>query len=249
MNETESYNVKSNRQRYLNALNIGYLSVNSGFIKFDDFSKKMVTEIGQWIKPILKSLYIEIYYDPSMEETAKKMDAIEYIDSFDIDSLFIDDNFNNMSFKLNSIDYRAINITQNIIRRLLVRPCLTPKQIVGIGNFLFAFDRLPLKTKGANTSIKLEHKNCDGLLFEARYFNFSIQEYKFHIDINGYVYDRTVGGDSINYPSWHIESEGFRVCECDLDLLEDQIYGYLNLGVSLSVEDKSKIEYENMGVE
>jgi hypothetical protein len=236
---------ETDKQIFSEALEMANELIVSGLRKFDEFTIGMVDEMGESVIPFLKATYVFLYYNQSMEEISKEMDTIAYIDTLDIEDILEKKRISDESFQLNSEDYQAIEISRRIIKRILVRPNLTPRQIIGIGNFLFALDRLPLKTEGANTYIKIEHKDGDELFWEAKYFSFTIEENIFHIEVSGYVYDRSVGGDSISYPSWYVESEGGRDCDCDLDILEDDILEYMSLGVRISVEDASEIEYDS----
>lgn len=149
------------------------------------------------------------------------------------------------SFHLEGDDYSAIKIAQATMRKLLKRPTITPRQIIAIGNYLFALERLPQKTPGVNSNIQIAYRNGSEEFWEAKYFDFLISEDVFHINISGYVYDKSVGGDSISYPSWNIEADGGRDTDCQLDFLEDEITEFLSLGVKIEVEDFSEIEFED----
>jgi hypothetical protein len=131
------------------------------------------------------------------------------------------------------------------MRKLLKRPSIVPRQIIALGNYLFALERLPQITPGANVNIQIGYKNGSADFWEAKYFDFSISDEVFHIDISGYVYDRSVGGDAIGYPSWYLEADGGRETDCQLDYLEDEIDEYLKLGAKIEVEDLSEIEFED----
>ncbi|MBK5196308.1 MAG: hypothetical protein JJE08_09845 [Proteiniphilum sp.] len=75
-----------------------------------------------------------------MEEIVNDMDSYEYVQMFDLDALFTTEVNSEHSFHLEGVDYSAIKIAQATMRKLLKRPTITPRQIIGIGNYLFALE-------------------------------------------------------------------------------------------------------------
>lgn len=180
-----------------------------------------------------------------MEDIAKDMDSYEFVKTFSLDEFFSNDVDSEDSFQLEGQDFEAIKIAQSIMRKLLKWPRLTPRQIIAIGNYLFAIERLPKKTPGVNSNIQIQYRNGDEEFSEAKYSDFLIREDVFHIDISGSVYDRSVGSDAISYPGWYVEASGGRDTDCQLGFLEDEINEFLSLGAKISVEDFSEIEFED----
>ena len=78
----------------LPAVELGYIVTNmaafhieAGIRKFADFARKMLKELGEDVKPYLKSSYLGAKYMPGMEEYAKEMDSEEYVANFDLDNI------------------------------------------------------------------------------------------------------------------------------------------------------------------
>jgi len=147
-------------------------------------------------------------------------------------------------FQLTDDDYYAIEIAKNVARRFLKHSQITPQQVVGIGNALYALGRMPIVTPGSYSEFGIVYRAGTEEFSEMRYIDFRISESAFEIPKGGSVYDISVGGDSISEPGWLVEIGGYRNTECELYDLEDSIEEYLNLGAEISVSDESEIEYE-----
>ncbi len=147
-------------------------------------------------------------------------------------------------FHLTDDDMYAIEIAKNIARRFLAHPQITPQQVIGLGNALYALERLPSVTPGASSEFGVVYRAGTEEFSEMRYINFRISDMEFEISKGGSVYDKAVGSDSFSEPGWLIEAGGYRRTECELYNLEDSITEYLNLGARISVSDESEIEYE-----
>ena len=147
-------------------------------------------------------------------------------------------------FELTDDDMYAVEIAKNVARRFLRHPRIEPRQIVGLGNALYALERLPKVTPGACTEFGIVYEVQNKRFSEMRYVEFRISDSEFEISIGGSVYDEAVGGDSFSQPGWRIELGGYREAGCDLYDLEDSIEEYLNLGAQISVDDESEIEFE-----
>jgi hypothetical protein len=146
-------------------------------------------------------------------------------------------------FKLIDEDYYAIEIAKNTARRLLSNPKITPKQIVGIGNALYALERMPLVTIGSHSEFSIGYRSGLEESSETKYITFSISESAFDISIGGSV-NQATSSDSFSEPGWTIEIDGCRNTECELYAVEDKISEYLNMGAEITVHDESEIEYE-----
>ena len=147
-------------------------------------------------------------------------------------------------FELADDDMYAIEIAKNIARRFLKHPRITPQQVIGLGNALYALERLPLVTPGSSSEFGIVYRAGREEFSEMRFIDFRISESAFEISKGGSVYDNAVGGDNISEPGWIVEAGGYRSAECELYDLEDSIAEYLNLGAEISVSDESEIEYE-----
>ena len=148
------------------------------------------------------------------------------------------------AFELTDDDYAAVEIAQNVARRLLKHPSITPREVVGLGNAMYALARLPAVTPGSSCEFGIVHRAGTEDFSEMRYIDFRISESTFEIAKGGSVYDKAVGGDSFSEPGWIFEVGGYRAAECDLHGLEDSISEYLELGSEISVYDESEIEFD-----
>lgn len=147
-------------------------------------------------------------------------------------------------FELTDDDVYAIEIAKNTARRFLKQPQITPKQVIALGNALYALERLPLVTPGSSSEFGVVYRAGTENFENMRYIDFSISESAFEISKGGSVYDKAVGSDSFSEPGWVVEVGGYRSAECALSDLEDSIAEYLTLGAEISVSDESEIEYE-----
>lgn len=147
-------------------------------------------------------------------------------------------------FELTDDDFYAIEIAKNVARRFVKRPNIAPQEIVGLGNALYALERLPQVTTGAFSEFGIVYRSGTEEFREMRYINFIISELEFEITIGGSVYDKAVGSDSFSEPGWMIEIGGYRCTECELYNLENSIEEYFNLGAEITVSDESEIKYE-----
>ena len=147
-------------------------------------------------------------------------------------------------FELTDDDCYAIEIAKNTSRLFLKHSQITPQQVIGLGNALYALERLPLATPGSFSELGVVYRAGTEECSEMWYIAFIISESEFEISKGGSVYDNAVGSDSISEPGWLVEVGGYRNTECELYDLEDSITEYLNLGAEITVNDESEIEYE-----
>ena len=150
----------------------------------------------------------------------------------------------NTVFELTDEDVVATEIAKNVARRFLKNPQVTPKQVIALGNALYALERLPFVTPGVATEFGIEYRAGTKEYGEMRYIDFRISESEFEITKGGSVYDKVRGSDSFSDPGWLVRTGGHRENECDLYNLESSIDEYLNLGAKLSISDESEIKYE-----
>ena len=147
-------------------------------------------------------------------------------------------------FDFDDEDFLAVKIAITVARRLLARDSLSPSEIVGLGHALYALERLPKATDGANCEFGIIYRAGDEHFSEMRYISFTVSGSSFGISQGGSVYDRAVGSDSFTEPGWLVEIEGYSDRSCDLYELEDSIFEFLNLGGKIEVNDASYIEME-----
>lgn len=147
-------------------------------------------------------------------------------------------------FELADEDYYAIDIAIKTARRFLKHPRITPRQVISLGIALYALERLPLVTPGAQAEFGIVYRAGTEEFNEMRYILFKISESDFEISKGGSCYDSSIGGDSFSEPGWLIDTDGSRETECELYGLEDRIEEYLNLGAEIEVSDESEIDFE-----
>ena len=147
-------------------------------------------------------------------------------------------------FELTYDDIEAIGIANDVARLLLEYKDITPQQIIGLGNALYALEQLPSVTNGAYCEFGVILQEGDSDFREMRYIDFKISEESFAIIKGGSTYERAIGSDSYSEPGWIVEVGGYRNADCELYNLKESIREYLNLGASISVNDESDIEME-----
>lgn len=147
-------------------------------------------------------------------------------------------------FQLEEEDYCAIETVKATLKRVLKEHELKPMQLIGFGNYLYALDRLPKITHGINSTIDISCTRGDNHFRESKSYIFRLEEEVFQIEIYGHISDEFVGGDGFDYPGWYLQADGYRETEANIWELEDQLSEFLNLGVEITVEDFSEIEYE-----
>lgn len=150
----------------------------------------------------------------------------------------------NEIFDFSDEDYCAIDLAIRIARILLKDDRIKPIQVIGLGNALYALERMPISTPGVNTEFGIIYNNGNDNSSEMRYIDFRITETHFEISRGGSNYDLSVGSDSFSEPGWLIEIDGYREYGCALYEIEDDITEYFGLGAELSVSDESDIDYE-----
>lgn len=147
-------------------------------------------------------------------------------------------------FELRGDDYLAIAIAKRTARNFLKMSNISPREIVGLGNALYALERLPRTTTGIFSSFGIVYRAGTEDFSEMKYISFNVYYDTLEIAIGGSVYDKAVGSDSYSDPSWRVELGGYRESECDLERLEDLISEYLNLGALITVSDESEIDFD-----
>lgn len=76
-------------------------------------------------------------------------------------------------FHLEKYDYSVIRIVKKYLRKVLKENEITPKQIIGFGNYLYAIDRLPLKTQGIESYNLLSNQTKNGEFLVTKSFGFT----------------------------------------------------------------------------
>ena len=61
--------------------------IEAGARKFSDFAARMMNDLGENVRPYLKSFYESARYSPGMETYRNEMDALEAVNSFDVDRI------------------------------------------------------------------------------------------------------------------------------------------------------------------
>ncbi|GAB6121094.1 MuF-C-terminal domain-containing protein [Dysgonomonas termitidis] len=98
---SEQYEELRKRMRdKLNNLNMGFdpelftigtqmamYHIEAGARKFADFANRMIEDLGDNVRPYLKSFYESARYAPGMETLSKEMDSFDIVNSFDVENL------------------------------------------------------------------------------------------------------------------------------------------------------------------
>lgn len=61
--------------------------IEAGARKFKDFAQNMINDLGEWVKPYLKSFYSSARYYPGMEEYSPEMDGDSEVQNFDLETI------------------------------------------------------------------------------------------------------------------------------------------------------------------
>lgn len=147
-------------------------------------------------------------------------------------------------FELTEEDYYAIEIATNTARLFLNKRQLSPRKIIGLGNALYALERLPKATKGVWCEFGLFYENGNESFRESKYYDFRIGQDYFEISIGGSVFEKGIGSDSTSEPGWLFESGGYANREADLYYIKDKILSFINMGAEVTVDDESNIVFD-----
>ena len=98
--DSEYENLKKRMRQKLNNLNVGFdpeileigtkmaiYHIEGGTRKFIQYAKAMIDDLGDQIKPYLKSFYNAARDLPGMEELSKEMDSYDYVSKIDLNNL------------------------------------------------------------------------------------------------------------------------------------------------------------------
>ncbi len=156
------------------------------------------------------------------------------------------ENFNLEGEDVDSDEY-AISVAIDCTRLFLRNSKVSTRQIIGLGNALYAIERMPASTPGTFVEFGVAHR-VDGNYpeTEMHYLNFIIWESCFEIARGGSI-NLGAGFDSFSDPGWWIEVGEYRKAECELWRLEDEVLELVNLGGEITVHDESHIEYDSSG--
>lgn len=147
-------------------------------------------------------------------------------------------------FAMTSEDQHAVRIATNAARQILALPSVTPLQIIGIGNALYALQRLPQTTCGVRVQFGVSYRTGTDFYHQVRYIDFTIAATSFAIHTGVCLYERDAGSDSSSRTEWLFENTGYRETPADLNRLEQTAAEYLRLDGTVTVDDESSIFYE-----
>lgn len=80
-------------------LEIAGYYIENGFIKFLDFSHQMLKDLGNSIRPYLKTFYSGVRYCPGMESFSDEMSSVEFVDKIDVGGIKQDNMFYHKSWR------------------------------------------------------------------------------------------------------------------------------------------------------
>lgn len=145
-------------------------------------------------------------------------------------------------FELTDDDVRMICIAKNTVRRFLNDPQITGQDVIGLGNALYALERLPLVTPGVLSEFGVVYRNGDEDFSSMRYVNFLISDSAFTVSKGGSDFEKEVGSDNFTDLGWEIGLDGYRSTETKLLFdLDDYITEYLDFGAEKIVSDDSRL--------
>lgn len=143
-------------------------------------------------------------------------------------------------FRLTKEDESAITLAIVTARRMLQH--LSPEEIIGLGNALYALERMPEVTPGVLCSFGLSLHAGDSDFSELRYLDFRISETEFEIRRGSSTYSKDVGSDSFSKLGWLVEIEGQQWTEdCQLFDIESDIEALFAENATVNVDDGSSL--------
>ena len=148
-------------------------------------------------------------------------------------------------FELTDDDVRMVSIAINTVRRLLQNPQITAQDIIGLGNALYALERLPLVTPGAFSEFRIISLNGNEESSVMRYVSFLISDSTFTVSQENREFYDEVCDYRCSGPRWEVKLDGYRRAELSMVFsLVDDINEYLEFGAEIIVNDDSQIRYE-----
>jgi len=124
-------------------------------------------------------------------------------------------------FQLEDEDYYAVDIARRTAYRILKCPNIKPEQVIGLGNALYALERLPMITEGIRCEFSITYKCKEK---ETKSIAFRISEEVFEI-----VDSCSIGSEekySYSNNLWSFNAFGFKDKGClhldDIELMIDE---------------------------
>jgi hypothetical protein len=96
-------------------------------------------------------------------------------------------------FELNDDDLYAVEVAQNVGRKLMRHSGVSGERVAGLRHALEALERLPLATPGAACEFAVVYRDGTEESSEMRYIQFRIPDSIFEISKGASVYDKSVG--------------------------------------------------------
>jgi len=145
-------------------------------------------------------------------------------------------------FQLEDEDYYAVDIARRTAYRILKCPNIKPEQVIGLGNTLYALERLPMITEGIRCEFAITYrwkaKETKGIVFR-------ISEEVFEI-VDSYSVE-SEGNYSYSNNLWLFNAFGFKDRGClHLDDIELMIDEFMNNDIEINVVDESFAESETV---
>ena len=78
---------------FSSGLEISAFCIRNGYVKFLDFAHKMLSDVGNCIRPFLKSLYSGVRYCPGLEAFREQMSSADFVDLVDPEGIKQDNKF------------------------------------------------------------------------------------------------------------------------------------------------------------
>ena len=148
-------------------------------------------------------------------------------------------------FELTDNDDRMVSIAIDTVRRLLQNLQITPRDIIGLGNAIYALDRLPRVTPGAFSELKIIFRSRDKELSVMRCVSILISDSTFAVSQEVGEFCDDVFDYEYSALQWEVRLDGNRrTDEALLFTLVDDVNEYLEFGAEIIVNDDSQICYE-----
>lgn len=148
-------------------------------------------------------------------------------------------------FQLDEDDKFVIGVAIDFVMNYLKNKACEPREIIGLGNALFALERLPQPTKGVFCELGVSIRGGSDGFSEMKYFDFIISSESFSISRGGSVYDPEVGSDSYSLTGWYVGMGEYRESVPWPHELEDYLGSLISFGATFHITDESQIDYDN----
>ncbi|MCY4302343.1 MAG: hypothetical protein OXC68_11515 [Aestuariivita sp.] len=176
--------------------------IEAGTRKFEDYSKVMIDELGEAIKPYLRSFYESVRFYPGFDN--EDMSTSEEINVFlrgETDSQTKNVRYETASdmFPLDDDELSEIQTIITTIKNNAPFSSMTPRVLLSTSVLLLALNRMPKITPGIDLMLTCSTPNNDG---NWGWVDLAITDSEFRLGLGEHFYDSAVGGDTESFTNF-----------------------------------------------